>query len=156
MACLELGEQLVAPALVDGLLQRDHVEAGECCADRPRPRLDVRRVAEELALKGHVWDSASARVRFRIVTNIGAAHLELGEEELAAHAFLEAVNYDPDDRIGMANVALAHILRGELERAVAAAEVALRQDPGQCGRGRLPDLGTSRRSGCLRSVLSRA
>ena len=82
------------------------------------------------ALKTRVWESASARVRFRIVTNIGAACLELGEEELAANAFLEATGYDFTDRVGMANVALAHILRAEVEQAIAAADAALQQDPG--------------------------
>ena len=90
------------------------------------------RTARQLleALKTRVWESASARVRFRIVTNIGAACLELGEEELAANAFLEATNYDPTDRIGMANVALAHILRAEAEQASAAVDTAVQQDPG--------------------------
>jgi tetratricopeptide (TPR) repeat protein len=80
-------------------------------------------------LKARVWQTASPRVRFRIITNIGAACLELGEEELAANAFLEAINFDSEDRIGMANVALAHILRAEPEQAIAAAETALQRDP---------------------------
>jgi tetratricopeptide (TPR) repeat protein len=109
------------------------------------------RTAKELldALKARVWESASARVRFRIITNIGAACLELGEQELAAEAFLEAINYDPKDRIGMANAALAHILREEPEQAIAAAEAALQQDPGNAAgagyliSGHLRDPGVS-------------
>ena len=49
------------------------------------------KTAKELleALKARIWDSASARVRFRITTNIGAACLELGEEEASPEAALQ-------------------------------------------------------------------
>lgn len=89
------------------------------------------RTAKELleSLKGRIWNTASNRVRFRIITNIGAALLELGEEHRAADAFLEAVNYDPDDRVGLANGALAHLIKGDPQGAVAAAESALQRDP---------------------------
>lgn len=81
------------------------------------------------SLKGRIWESASDRVRFRITTNIGAAHLELGEEQLAAAAFLEATAYDPDDRVGLANVALAYLIKEEPQNAITAAERALDHDP---------------------------
>ena len=81
------------------------------------------------SLKRRVWKTASDRVRFRITTNIGAAQLELGAENLAADAFLEAASFDPDDRVGMANVALASLIKNEPQNAVAAAERALKHDP---------------------------
>lgn len=81
------------------------------------------------SLKIRVWESASKRVRFRITTNIGAAHLALGEEPLAVDSFLEAITYDPHDPVGLANVALTYLLKKELQHAVTAAERALEQDP---------------------------
>ncbi|WP_156831299.1 tetratricopeptide repeat protein [Arhodomonas aquaeolei] len=81
------------------------------------------------SLRERVWESASNRVRFRITTNIGAAHLEAGNEQSAADAFLKALDYDPDDRVGLANVALAYLIRKEPENAVAQAQRALAHDP---------------------------
>lgn len=80
-------------------------------------------------LKGEIWEKASARIKFRITTNIGAALLRLGDEKGAAEYFLSAIEYDPLDKIGMVNVALAHILRGDIGKAIESAQNALRQDP---------------------------
>lgn len=79
-------------------------------------------------LKDRTWPSASERVRFRITTNIGAALLQLGQEQLAADYFIEAISYDGSDRIALANVALAYLIKGEPDNAVAAAERALALD----------------------------
>jgi tetratricopeptide (TPR) repeat protein len=80
-------------------------------------------------LKGEIWAKASDRIKFRITTNIGAALLRLGEEKNAADNFLSAIAYDPYDKIGMANVSLAHILLGDIGKAIESAQIALRQYP---------------------------
>lgn len=101
------------------------------------------------SLKGRVWETASGRVRFRIMTNIGAAHLELGEEQLAADTFLEAITYDPNDRVGLANVALAHLIKKDPQNAIESAEKALEHDPGNAAAaahlisGHIPDASIS-------------
>ena len=79
-------------------------------------------------LKTRCWGNASDRVKFRIITNIGAAKLRLGDEKGAAADFLAASKHDPFDKIGMSNVVLAHMLVGRIPEAIAAAESALRQD----------------------------
>lgn len=89
---------------------------------RPKTAIDLLE-----KLKDRCWDKASARVRFRIVTNIGAAKLRLGDDKGAATDFLTAANYDPTDNIGMANVALAYLLLGRFPEAIVAAEAALQQ-----------------------------
>ena len=81
------------------------------------------------SLKGRVWESASARVRFRITTNIGAAMLSLGEDRPAAEVFLEAIAYGENDPVGLANVALAYLLMKESQKANIAARQALDHDP---------------------------
>ena len=103
---------------IDGY--RDLIRAGR--AETARALLEE--------LKRRAWKSASNRVRFRIVTNIGAATLQLGEPETAGKIFLDAIQYDPDDRIGLANVSLANILRGDNEAAIKTAESALAHDSG--------------------------
>lgn len=100
---------------IDGY--RDLIKNG-----RPKTAMDLLE-----KLKERCWDKASARVRFRIVTNIGAAKLSLGDEKGAATDFLTAANYDTTDKIGMANVALAHLLLGRFPEAIVAAEAALQQ-----------------------------
>lgn len=79
-------------------------------------------------LKERIWGKASARIKFRITTNIGAALLRLGDEKGAAEYFLSAIEYDPLDKIGMANLALAYILKDDVGRAIEAAHNAIRQD----------------------------
>jgi tetratricopeptide (TPR) repeat protein len=91
---------------------------------RPKTAIDLLE-----KLKERCWDNASFRVKFRIITNIGAAKLKLGDEKGAAADFLTAADYDPTDRIGMANIALAYMIMGRNVEAIAAAEAALQQDP---------------------------
>ena len=80
-------------------------------------------------LKERCWKDASSRVQFRIVTNIGAAKLQLGDEKGAADDFLAAIEYDPTDKIGMANTVLAHLIKSNMAEAVKEGQAALRQDP---------------------------
>lgn len=80
-------------------------------------------------LKMRCWSDASSRVRFRIVTNIGAAKLRLGDEHGAADDFLAALAYDPTDKVGMANTALAYLIKGNMSEVVKAAQAALSKDP---------------------------
>lgn len=80
-------------------------------------------------LKKRCWEKASSRARFRIITNIGAAKLQVGDEKGAADDFLAAIEYDSTDKIGMANLTLSHLIKGDMEEAIKAAEAALHQDP---------------------------
>ncbi len=80
------------------------------------------------ALKERVWESGSRRVRFRILTNMGAAYLSLGDQDKAADSFLEAIAYDPFDRVGLANSALAYLIKEEPQNAIETARRALTHD----------------------------
>lgn len=79
--------------------------------------------------KTRVWEKASNRVKFRISTNMGSAYYQLGEAKNAARCFLEAATYEPEDKIALANVALANLLLQNFEEAAAAAMHALTSDP---------------------------
>ena len=81
-------------------------------ADQPKTAI---RLLENL--KNRHWDRASARVRFRILGNIGAAHHQLGDSQAAADYFLEAAPYDPDAPASIANKIAALVIKGRHEEA---------------------------------------
>lgn len=83
-------------------------------------------------MKHRVWESASDRIKFRLITNIGSAKLHISkekEQEAVAH-FLDAIQYQPEDKIALSNVVLAHLLRDETAEAITAARHALQLDSG--------------------------
>lgn len=80
-------------------------------------------------LKTKIWTSASQRVCFRILTNIGAAHLYLGDTDDASNLLLEAFPYAPNDKVALANRILALRLQGNFGAARYAADEALQQYP---------------------------
>lgn len=83
------------------------------------------------SLKSTVWETVSDRIKFRIITNIGSAklHISKEKEQEAIEHFFEAIQYQPEDKIALANVALAHLLKGEVSQAVEAAKEALAKNP---------------------------
>lgn len=80
------------------------------------------------ALKNQIWESASDRIKFRLITNIGSSKLHLSKEKEAIKHFLEAKKYQPEDKIALANVALAYLLNNEPAKAINASIEALKKD----------------------------
>jgi tetratricopeptide (TPR) repeat protein len=76
-------------------------------ADQPKTAI---RLLE--ALRTRYWDKASGRVRFRILSNIGAAHHRLGEHQIAADFFLNAAPHDSDSPASLANRICALLIKG--------------------------------------------
>jgi tetratricopeptide (TPR) repeat protein len=72
------------------------------------------------------WDSASAHIRFRILANISACYLALGEFQTAADYALRAYECKPDDPKAAANRVFAYLFLNEPVQAmrVATAELA--------------------------------
>jgi tetratricopeptide (TPR) repeat protein len=83
------------------------------------------------ALKIRVWESASDRIKFRIITNIASSKLRIGKEneQEVVELFLEAATYQPDDKIAMANQALAYLLKGDQSKVIETAKAALIKNP---------------------------
>ena len=50
-------------------------------------------------LRERNWDQLSSRQKFRLLSNLGAARLEEGDSEIAARLFLEAKEFQLDDRL---------------------------------------------------------
>jgi tetratricopeptide (TPR) repeat protein len=90
-----------------------------------KPRTGLRLLEK---LKEDVWDTTSDRIKFRLITNIGRAKLDLSAKQEAIELFLEAIDYQPDDKIALANVALAYLLKNEPAKAITAAKEALQKD----------------------------
>ncbi len=80
-------------------------------------------------LKSRIWSDASPIVKFRLLTNIGAAKLSLNQEPEAAKLFLEALQYNPEDEKALCNAALGHMLLGETEKAEALANKVVAKNP---------------------------
>jgi tetratricopeptide (TPR) repeat protein len=92
-----------------------------------QPRTAIRLLQ---GLRNRHWDQASARVRFRIISNIGAAHHRLGEQQIAADHFLEAAPYDPDAPASLANKIAALLIKGRVDEAHELAVDAFAKYPG--------------------------
>lgn len=80
-------------------------------------------------LQKRCWDEASNAIRFRIITNIAAAYMELAEFSKAADHFLDAGKFAADDDPkAIRNNAFAHLLKKEPRKALEETERALALD----------------------------
>ncbi len=67
----------------------------------------------------------SAELRFRLLTNLGASFLPLGQDVQAVPYFERALDYAPNNPKALSNVALAALIQEDFERAIKLAEQAL-------------------------------
>ncbi|PLX86308.1 MAG: hypothetical protein C0617_01645 [Desulfuromonas sp.] len=106
-----------APADTDTLMEAYHQQL-----DQYRDLLQAHQPTTALGLlegfRANTWDKCSPAVRFRVLTNIGAAHLALGTRDEAARLFLEAEAFDPKAEKALCNAALAHLILGDPEKAL--------------------------------------
>ena len=68
-------------------------------------------------LKKRIWSNAQPMIRYRILTNMGAAKLSLEQSREAALLFIEALQYNEEDEQALCNVALGHLMLGQAEKA---------------------------------------
>jgi hypothetical protein len=57
-------------------------------------------------LKDRIWANSTSIVKFRILTNIGAAKGLLNEQQESAKLLIEALQYNPKDEKALCNAAL--------------------------------------------------
>lgn len=81
------------------------------------------------ALKNRIWTSAQPIVKYRILTNIGAAKGLLNRHQESARLLIEALQYNPDDEKALCNAALGYLLLGTLDQAVVYANKVLETNP---------------------------
>lgn len=63
-------------------------------------------------LHDDLGDDAESTIRFKIASNIAACQLKLGDEKIAARAFIVAYDIDPDHPKAIANKAFGLLLQG--------------------------------------------
>jgi len=80
-------------------------------------------------LKERRWGELSNWLKFRVLTNIGAAQLMLGRNKVAARNFQEAFKYAPEEKIAMCNHAMSYLILGDYEKARKATETAAAEHP---------------------------
>jgi len=81
------------------------------------------------ALKDRIWDKAHPNDKFRLLTYMGFAHLQLNEEPEAAQMFIDAVDFNRESAKAICNAALGFLLQGESRRCEKLAREALGKDP---------------------------
>jgi tetratricopeptide (TPR) repeat protein len=80
-------------------------------------------------LKNELWSRAEPTHKFRLLSNIGMANLALDQIKDAAAAFLEALQYKPDDERAIANAAIGYMLQREDEKAEKLVQAVLQKNP---------------------------
>lgn len=75
------------------------------------------------------WEGANNALRFRIATNLGAAHLGMGETNKGAEFLLQAFDWDKTSDKAYGNYAIALYLLGRQQEALAAAQAAVEKFP---------------------------
>ena len=83
-------------------------------------------------LKDRIWSQAPSNVRFRILTNIGAANLMLNNNHDAANLFIEALQYNPDDEKALSNTAIAYQILNNSDEAIRYANKVIEKNPANC------------------------
>ena len=79
---------------------------------RPKSALD-----QFKKLKERIWTDAPPIVKFRILTNIAAAHFEINNKQKAANLLIEAFQHHPEDEKALSNLAFAYFLLQDMESA---------------------------------------
>lgn len=80
-------------------------------------------------MKGRIWESSPPIVKYRILTNIGAAKGLLNEQRDSAKLLIEALQYNPNDEKALCNAALGYILLGVIDQAAHYAKQVLQLNP---------------------------
>jgi len=81
-------------------------------------------------LRDKSWGQASNQIRFRLITNIGAAYSVLDKMDTASEFFLEAIQYSkPDDDKAERNIAYAYLITGRKKEAQKHAHKSISLNP---------------------------
>lgn len=81
------------------------------------------------ALKDRIWLNTTSSVRYRILTNQGAAYLDLHKYRDAGRLFVKALQYNSVDEKAIENAAFGYLLLGDLPTAKKMATEVLKDNP---------------------------
>ena len=121
------------PSQVQSVLNYDVISEYQSELDHARDLINNRQPVAAISLledlKKRNWYKSDNLVKFRILTNLGAAKLALEEEPEACRLFLEAYHYNPNDEKALSNNALAYLLTGDKQKATEYARKTLDKNP---------------------------
>jgi tetratricopeptide (TPR) repeat protein len=100
-------------------IYRDYLRAG-----RPKTALELLD-----KLKEQVFNTASAKIKFRILGNIGSAYYQLGQYDRSADYFIEGYGFSPDEISAIANHIAALIIKKRHAEARDLASIAFSAHP---------------------------
>lgn len=100
-------------------IYRDYLRAG-----RPKTALELLE-----KLKEQVFNTASAKIKFRILGNIGSAYFQLGQYDRSADYFIEGYGFSPDEIPAIANHIAALIIKKRHAEARDLASIAFSAHP---------------------------
>lgn len=80
-------------------------------------------------LKSSSWQTLSNYNKFRVITNIAACHLNIGNQKESARLFIEANEIEPKDEKSLCNLVIAYHLLGDEKEIENAAENAVKSYP---------------------------
>lgn len=107
--------------------------AHEATLDLAKDLLTQNKPSQALSLlekqRSTMWATATPETKARLLCAMGGAKHGLGDDAGAAKLFFEARQHDPGDEKVLCNVAVAYMLTGDRENAVASAQRVLDRNP---------------------------
>jgi tetratricopeptide (TPR) repeat protein len=107
--------------------------AHQASLDVARDLLKANKPSQVIALldrqKSMIWPNATGPIKARLLSTIAGAKLAIGADSEAAHLFLEAQQYNPNDEKAVTNTAIGYLLLGEHEKAAATARSVVDRNP---------------------------
>lgn len=86
-------------------------------------------LSQLLSLRKKAFDSRPAVAKYKILTNIGFCHLELGNEREAAESFITALHFEPNNERALSIAGLGFLISGNKRKAERLARKAIDVNP---------------------------
>lgn len=83
-------------------------------------------------LRDRIWDQAKPEVKFKLLTNIAAAHLAFANYDLAGPLLIEAMQYQPNEEKAIRNAGYGYLVMNMPDKAIQKANEVLALNPVNC------------------------
>ncbi len=86
-------------------------------------------LAELEKIKKEAWSTVSDNIKFRIITNIAVADIEMQKIEEGAKLFIEALQYNKEDEKALTNTAYGYVLLNQKKKSLPYIKKAIAKNP---------------------------
>ncbi len=114
---------------IDAAVAKEHQEQIDYARQLLKSHKPVTALELLETLEKRTWKDASDDLKFSILTNMAAARLALKDKNEAVELLIKAFRHKPGDEVALSNLALAHFLRGKMEKAANYAKQTLEKNP---------------------------